>query len=52
MYRVKPSRQEQERKRVEEREAAMSRLRDLDVARGRLEGWSGGRVRPLIEEDN
>lgn len=52
MHPIKPSRERLERCRQKEREEAMGRLRDLDVARGRLEGWSGGRVKPLIREDD
>ncbi|WP_257164707.1 hypothetical protein [Bradyrhizobium sp. SRS-191] len=47
----KPSREEIERRQREEREAALGRMRDHDVARGRLEGWNGGRVKPLIRDD-
>jgi hypothetical protein len=48
---VQPSREEIERRRQKEREEALGRQRDLDVAGGRLESWTGGRVRPLIPED-
>ncbi|WP_316184760.1 MULTISPECIES: hypothetical protein [unclassified Bradyrhizobium] len=49
--RIKPSPDEIERRRLQEREEALGRMRDHDVARGRLESWSGGRVKPLIRED-
>ncbi|CAL77433.1 hypothetical protein BRADO3656 [Bradyrhizobium sp. ORS 278] len=38
------SREEIERRRAKDREEALGAIRDSDVARGRLESWSGGRV--------
>lgn len=48
---VKPSAEDIARRRAREREEALNDLRHSDVARGRLESWSGGRVKPLIRDD-
>ena len=48
---AKLSHEEIERRQAKEREEALGRMRDHDVARGRLESWSGGRVKPLIRDD-
>ncbi|MGJ5149892.1 hypothetical protein [Bradyrhizobium sp. HKCCYLR1023] len=48
---VKLSREQIERQRARDREEALAAIRDSDVARGRLESWGGGRVNPLIRDD-
>ncbi|WP_315804018.1 hypothetical protein [Bradyrhizobium sp. SZCCHNS3002] len=48
---LKRSREEIEQHRAKEREEALDAIRHSDVARGRLESWTGGRVKPLICDD-
>lgn len=46
------SERERRAREIADREQAISDARDADVRGGRLESWSGGRVRPLIEDDD
>lgn len=50
--RIKLSQQEREVREAKEREQALGEMREHDIARGRLEGWSGGRVKPMIRDDD
>jgi len=49
---VKLTQQQREEREAKEREQALGQMREHDIARGRLEGWSGGRVKPLIRDDD
>jgi hypothetical protein len=49
--RVKLTEEERARREQKEREEALGQMREHDIARGRLEGWAGGRVKPLIRDD-
>ena len=50
-HHIKPSREELNRRRLKDREYDLGEIRHEDVRRGRLENWAGGRVKPLIRED-
>lgn len=49
---IKLTQQQREEREAKDREAALGEMREHDIARGRLEGWSGGRVKPLIRDDD
>jgi len=49
---IKLTQQQREEREAKERERALGEMREHDIARGRLEGWAGGRVKPLIRDDD